>query len=106
MQRPTVKNAISLFFLASFLLLRVGNLHAATHAFSDDDVQHCELCDLMARSNEATALHMATTFAGVPHHNEPEYDGRNAFLNYTSPKVQQPYFLYFFNKPPPTPILG
>ena len=106
MQTAKAKNYISLFFLASFLLLRVGSLHAATHAFSDDDVQHCEFCDLMARSNEATALHMATTPADAPDHNEPKYDGRNAFLNYTSPKVQQPHFLYYFNKPPPTTILG
>ena len=97
-----VKNCISLLFLASFLLLRVGNLHAATHTFSDDEVQHCELCDLMARSNEATALHMATPPAGIPDYNAAEYDGRTPYLNYSAPELQAPYFLYFSNKPPPT----
>lgn len=106
MQRPTVKNAISLFFLASFLLLRVGNLHVAVHTLFGDDPKHCERCDLYAHSNQAVTLHMGPAPMAVPNGNLPTFDEINAVGPYSAPAIKTLHFDYCHNKPPPFSIRG
>lgn len=106
MQGPTVKNAISLFFLASFVLLRVGNLHAAVHTLSGDDPKHCERCDLYAHSNQAVTLHMGPAPMAVPNGNLPTFDEINAVGPYSAPAIKTLHFDYCHNKPPPFSIRG
>lgn len=53
MRSLSLKNIISLFFVFSFLLIRVADLHAFSH-FSDDDGTDCELCELIITHNQFT----------------------------------------------------
>lgn len=53
MRSLTLKNIISLFFLFSFLLIRVADLHAFSH-FSDDIGVECELCEIIITHHQFT----------------------------------------------------
>ena len=48
------KNILSLILLATFLVLRIGNVHAFSHGDVDD--QHCEYCDMLSQAQEHTPL--------------------------------------------------
>lgn len=55
MKKNIWKNIIILFFLSTFLFLRIGNLHVFSHISDDgDDQEHCELCEIIAVSNDLT----------------------------------------------------
>ncbi len=55
MNKNIWKNIGILFFLFAFLIIRIGNLHVFAH-ISDDDINQgdCELCEIIATSNDLT----------------------------------------------------
>lgn len=65
MLRTDWKHTIAYFFLAAFLLLRVANMHTVSHLFTDVETEHCELCTLIASTNQGTPLQVALAQATV-----------------------------------------
>lgn len=101
-----VKSYIALFFLAGFLLFRVGNLHVATHAFSENDKSSCELCDLIAHTNKSFAFDLGPAPVEVPLHNLFELRQNKVVQEYNVTRVTIQYFTKNFNRPPPCSSLG
>jgi hypothetical protein len=100
------KHYISIFFLTSFLLLRVVNLHIAEHIVSDIDTTHCEQCDLIAHNNQNTLFDWGTFQTDFSFHNPFEYIKKIAFTIYSAPNQKTLLSDYFHNKPPPNFLLG
>ncbi|WP_103863517.1 hypothetical protein [Aquimarina sp. I32.4] len=51
--RLKVRNTtISIIFLSTFLFLRIVNLHAFSHFSEEDETPHCELCEIIAASQQ------------------------------------------------------
>ncbi len=95
------KNTITLFFLSAFLFLRIANFHSFSHLNEDEeDVQHCELCDLITQSNSNT-LDFCPDSPSIPEQNISNVFNLNEFGYYTSPAIKVLYFENFYNKPPP-----
>ena len=101
MKIPFWKNIISLFFLFTFLFLRIVNIHAITHSFSDEDAQDCELCDLITSSNQNTTLDVSSTSITLPTCDLNSYELKNRFRCYSNPEIKALHSSYFYNKPPP-----
>lgn len=101
-----MKNYISLFFLAGFLFFRVGNLHAATHAYSDKEKSACELCDLIAHTNKSVTLDLGPVPIEVPNRNIEEKLQLRITPDYSAPKVAILFFIKNYNRPPPFSTLG
>ncbi|WP_276165392.1 DUF2607 family protein [Zobellia alginiliquefaciens] len=51
-----VKRFIAIFYVALMLLFKVAGLHALTHHAEEQDVQHCEVCDITTAVNFIPAL--------------------------------------------------
>ncbi|WP_373519583.1 hypothetical protein [Pricia sp.] len=100
------KHSVSLFFLASFLLLRVVNVHEFSHIFSDSDAQHCEPCVLIAHGHQGTPLDMGTVQTDFSL--QGPFDGAQVTVAtlYTAPYQKTLHSDYFHNKPPPSYSLG
>ncbi len=101
-----VKSHIALFFLAGFLLFRVGNLHAATHAFSENDKSSCELCDIIVHTTKSLALDMGPAPVEVPLNNLFELRQKKILPKYNATRVAIQYFSKNYNRPPPFSSLG
>lgn len=100
MCKPQTKNVLSFLFLAAFLLLRVGNVHAATHISEDSEATHCELCELIQVNNESMDV-LDLSFTEVPTIVEipvVKSDLKSTYLNVTLPFVFTDLHL---NRPPP-----
>lgn len=100
------KNSISIFFLATFLLLKVVNIHAVHHIFSDKDAKHCEQCALVAHTNQSTPLDLGVSQTDFSFLNPLEYIEDIAFTLYSAPYQKTLHSDYFYNKPPPNSLLG
>ncbi len=97
-----MKNIVSLFFITTFLFLRIVDFHAISH-FSDDndDVIDCELCEIISISNEYTPV-TNCTFDDSEQKvvtNFPEY---NIHFCYETSSYSVTLPESFYNKPPPT----
>ena len=101
MKVPFWKNTIVLFFLSAFLLLRIANVHAISHSLSDDDLQSCELCKLIAASDEATSLNTNLVAVIIPANHLQIYTHKSGFHYYSIPEIKKFQFTYFHNRPPP-----
>ncbi len=90
---------ISLFFLLAFLFIRIADLHSYSH-FSDDDLTHCELCEIIITSNQFTPL-LDSPFIEEKTHQDVVFHVIKVDLRYKTPyySITQPEIVY--NKPPP-----
>jgi len=52
------KNSVSLFFIFTFLFLRIVDVHAFSH-LADDDKVHCDVCEII------TVSHKISYFPGI-----------------------------------------
>ena len=96
------KNTVATAFLLTFLLVRIVNVHAITHA-DDNDSDQCELCEIISINNQTELLPGSTTYE----FNNPSdiiVKSKKVDLNYSNPlqTVSTPCFIY--NKPPPSNI--
>jgi len=96
-----LKNIISFFFIATFLFLRIVDVHSFSHFSADnDDKVLCELCEIIAASNKFTPF-TNSTIDEVEQKTIlvfPEY--KTAFCYETSQySITLPESIY--NKPPP-----
>ncbi|WP_109299372.1 hypothetical protein [Aquimarina sp. AU474] len=48
------KNIISIFFISTFLFLRIVDVHVLSHFSDDNDQVDCELCEIITVSNKLT----------------------------------------------------
>ncbi len=100
MRTNALKNIITLFLLATFLLLRMVNVHVFSHFFDDEHEVHCELCDIITVSNELTPFdnHATVTITRNSVTEFPVYKTNfcyeTAQYSITLPKT-------VYNKPPP-----
>jgi len=101
MKKNIWRNITTLFFLSTFLFLRIGNLHVFSH-FSDDsdDQVHCELCEIIAVSNDLTPFTNDVSVAVVPklEINISKYKV-NFCYELSNYSITLPESIY--NKPPP-----
>lgn len=104
--RPYWKNSISIFFLASFLLLRVMSVHELSHVFSDSDAHYCEQCVLIANSHQGTPLDSGTVQTDFSFQNLFDWAPINRFELYSAPYQKTFTSDYFHNKPPPEFLIG
>jgi hypothetical protein len=51
MKRNTTKNNIIFLFLTLFLLIKIAGLHVLSHTDSEDDIEHCIVCDIAVTHN-------------------------------------------------------
>lgn len=100
------KHSVSLFFLASFLLLRVVNVHEFSHIFSDSDAQHCEQCVLIAHSHQGTPLELGTVQTDFSFQNPLDWAQKSGVTLYEAPYQKTLHSDYFNNKAPPNFLLG
>ncbi len=101
MKKNIWKNSILLFFLSTFLFLRIGNLHVFSHISDDSDDQlHCELCEIIAASNDLTP-YTSDVFEAVVQNSEISISGHKANFCYepSNYSITLPESVY--NKPPP-----
>lgn len=102
-----LKNSISLFFLTTFLLLKVVNLHEFSHIASDKDAQHCEQCAFIAQAGQATPLGVPTPQSAISFINPFDFvNHSDSYALYVAPHQKVLHSDYFHNKPPPNPVLG
>ncbi|WP_025740655.1 hypothetical protein [Aquimarina pacifica] len=103
MGRNTYKNIISLFFVLTFLLLRIVNLHAFSHFSNDDEQIHCELCDIITISHKIVPFASNTPVALVQETVLDTQDHRTDFFYETGGySITLPKSIH--NKPPPAKI--
>ncbi|KAA1247899.1 hypothetical protein [Aquimarina sp. RZ0] len=101
MKKNIWKNISILFFLSTFLFLRIGNFHVFSHISDDgDDQVHCELCEIIALSNDLTPFTNDVFEAVVQ---KPEIDISRYKTNFcyelSNYSITLPESIY--NKPPP-----
>ncbi|TXD84512.1 hypothetical protein ESY86_05490 [Subsaximicrobium wynnwilliamsii] len=102
-----LKNTISLFFLTTFLLLKVVNLHEVSHITSDKDTQHCEQCAFIAQAGQTTPLNVPTPQENISFVNPFDFvEHSAAYTLYVAPHQKVLHSDYFHNKPPPNSLLG
>ena len=97
---------ISYFFLTAFLLTRVVNVHMGSHLFEDADHETCEVCDLILQTQEGTPLQFDN--GELENNFSPtfEFDLEQSVTLYSAPSLKLLLYDYFYNKPPPTTIIG
>lgn len=95
------KLLISYFFVITFLLLKVVNLHAFTHAFEQEDNHYdCELCEFYTTNSEKYPVAFTSALPEIP---IPLLFILEPFqVEYTAPFVKTNFSGSYFNKPPPT----
>lgn len=101
MLKKDFKYTISLFFLTSFLLLRVINFHSISHLFSDKDSHHCEYCIVVSNTNNGTPLDVNTLSFNYSLEAPVDFTAKNDFISYVAPYQKILYSDYSHNKPPP-----
>jgi len=102
-----LKNSISLFFLTTFLLLKVVNLHEVSQMVSDSDSQHCEQCAFIAQTGQTTPLDIPTSQEDISFVNPFDFvNHSDAYALYVAPHQKTLHSDYFHNKPPPNPFIG
>lgn len=102
-----LKNSISLFFLTTFLLLKVINLHEVSHIVSGKDEQHCEQCAFIAQAGQTTPLNVAPPQSAISFVNPFDFVNHiDAYALYVAPHLKVLHSDYFHNKPPPNLLLG
>lgn len=97
------KSRISIFFLATFLLLRVINIHEISHSgLNDDHSNHCEQCIFFGQENKTNPLFIGTEVADFSFQPLVDYNvGVAVIKTYRSPQIKVLQTDFFFNKPPP-----
>ncbi len=101
MPRLNWKYIISFFFLISFVLLRIMNLHIISHLDSNIDFQHCENCVLIAQAYQTVPLNFGTSSPNFSSENNLDFKNSPSTVLYTPPYKKAFLSDYFFNKPPP-----
>jgi len=98
------KKSISLFFISSFLLLRIVDVHTISHfSDDDDDLISCELCEIISLSNEYTPVTNNTFDELEPKALHYFREFKTAFYYETSQYcITLPQSIH--NKPPPSII--
>ncbi|WP_131248817.1 hypothetical protein [Aquimarina atlantica] len=94
------KNIITLFFLSTFLFLRIVNVHAISHFSDDDDQIDCELCEIIAVSYKLTPFTDSTL---VEVEQKSAIDFHEYKINFCYETSQYSITLpkSIYNKPPP-----
>ncbi|MDH7448156.1 hypothetical protein [Aquimarina sp. 2201CG14-23] len=94
------KNITILFFLLTFLVVRIVDAHSYTHFFDDDDQIHCELCEIIVASPKITPILNNTTVEIKPKSSMIITEVKVNFGYKTSQNcITLPK--YILNKPPP-----
>lgn len=101
MPRLDWKYIISSFFLISFVLLRIMNLHVISHLGSNIDFQHCENCVLIAQAHQTVPLNFGASSLNFSSENNLDFKNSLSTVLYTPPYKKAFLSDYFFNKPPP-----
>lgn len=94
------KHSLSYFLLASFLLLRVVNLHTVFHCHDHEEVEHCDQCHLIMHANQSMPLQIANE-ADFSFSSLLVIEREKEFLGYEAPYQKIRLSDYFCNKPPP-----
>ncbi|UOY08730.1 hypothetical protein L0P88_09295 [Muricauda sp. SCSIO 64092] len=101
------KNIIALFFLASFLLLRVVNLHSIAHFCSHDheDMEHCGQCAFILSAKQGMPL-QATAHTDLVFTPLLSLKWEKRPAHYKAPYRKTHLSYYYNNKAPPFYIKG
>jgi len=97
------KHIGSLFFLFTFLFLRIVDAHAFSHITNDDqeDQTHCELCEIITVSNQLTPL-----IDNADSEIKPKpfiiVSDCKILIGYKTTDYSITLPKYIYNKPPPT----
>ena len=96
------KFSISIFFLTTFLLLRIINIHEISHIASDNDSNHCEQCVLNLQENKVTPIFLGTGTTDFPVQSTFNLNtSAENISTYSAPQLKVLQTDFFFNKPPP-----
>jgi hypothetical protein len=106
MLNTNFKHSITYFLLAAFLLVRVVNLHKVSHVLTHATYEHCEVCDLITVTNQATPLQENAPRPGLALAMLFATGKRTSNISYSAPYQKILLSDYFHNKPPPSPFLG
>ncbi|CAM3577141.1 DUF2607 domain-containing protein [Zobellia roscoffensis] len=94
-----VKRFIAMFYVALMLLFKVAGLHALTHHADEQDVQHCELCDITTVVNFIPAL--KTEHPVLPqkenYFSEPKFTNTTPYIVFNNRHLAS----NLFTRPPP-----
>ncbi|CAM4113804.1 hypothetical protein [Zobellia nedashkovskayae] len=101
-----LKRNISYFLLTAFILLRVVNLHMASHALTDSEMEHCELCTLISSSNQDTPIYQDVLVSKIVKTDFSILHEQKSESKYLAPYHKNILWVYFYNKPPPVIFLG
>ncbi|MFC5048592.1 hypothetical protein ACFSTE_08910 [Aquimarina hainanensis] len=97
-----LKNSISLFFLISFIFIRIINFHTTSHLLFEDELaeQSCEYCHALSATERNVFLYTPTIPEIHPIAKKiPEVT--TAYFAYISPVKKVRITDYYLNKPPP-----
>lgn len=86
--------------LSVFLFLKLGLVHAFSHAIADHDTHECEECVFIVKANENQSLDDVTPSYSVKEDLE-ELELAPNYLSYQNPSIKELLHQNFFNKPPP-----
>ena len=91
----------ALFFLLAFLFLRIADVHTYSHFSDDDELSHCELCEMITTSNQFTPL-LDGSFLEEKTQQCDSFQIIKVDFWYKTPNycITQPETI--FNKPPPS----
>lgn len=92
----------SLFFLALFLSIKVSSLHLLVHEENENQINHCELCDIISSVNFKPLLssEIDSTYPLIL-----DFDGDKIKIETTQLLYHQNNLGYFFPIRPPPSIL-
>jgi len=101
MKRNIFTHIISLFFVTTFLLLRVVDIHSFSH-FSDDneDPISCELCEIISISNQYTPF-TNTPFEDLTPEENQNFSELKIVFGYETSQFCITLPTSIYNKPPP-----
>ncbi|MUH35804.1 hypothetical protein D9O36_08135 [Zobellia amurskyensis] len=78
----------------------------ASHALTDSELEHCELCTLISTSNQDTPIYHDVLISKI---SQADFSGifeSKSESTYLAPYHKNILWVYFYNKPPPFFFLG
>lgn len=94
------KKLKSILLLLVFAMLKIGVAHSLSHAFSNDDVKHCEQCLLIVDSNKTKPFD-GFSYSYSSDILDVEVLPKPFVLPYKNPLFREHHNFFFHNKPPP-----
>lgn len=95
-----IKNFVAYTFAIAFLLLKVAGLHVFTH--DQDNVEHCEVCDLVSISNFTP---LVNDVAESPIIGEVCFYADVVISRYSFTYSKTTHITCLFSRPPPSSLV-